>query len=561
MLKKFVSIQSCQNLTFFVLLFVFFVIPHSSMARAGSGLKFEISFPSKAHDKPITGRVYVMISRNDGREPRFQVGMTGVPIWGKNITALKPWEGAVIDETVFGYPLESINEIPHGDYYVQGFVNIYTEFTRSDGHTIWLHNDQWEGQHWNRSPGNIYSDVIKIGLDPSADQTVDLICKNVIPPVKIPPDTKWVKRIKFQSAILTAFWGQPIYLGATILLPRGYDENPDQYYPVNYVQGHFSLRAPGGFRTDDPGREDPRGRRGYAFYKAWTDEVCPRMIYVTFQHPCPYFDDSYAVNSANCGPYGDAIMEELIPRVESKFRVIKKPWARVLEGGSTGGWEAMALQVFHPDFFGGAFIYCPDPVDFSDVEGFNIYEDTNAYWRQNGWVKVPTISVRYPDGTVRLTAKQKNQYELVRGTKGRSGEQFDIWSAVYGPVGEDGYFKPLYDKVTGEIDPEVARYWKENYDLHHILKKNWETLGPKLRGKIHIFTGDMDSFYLNNAVHLLEGFLEKTTNPHYGGFIWYAPRKPHCWSGSFTPAEELKFFAIHIATNAPSDVETLWWNY
>lgn len=557
------TIRRCDIITFSVTLMLLIFIGCTSQQETHivEGTRFEISFNESVHTEPVTGRVYVMISRDKEREPRLQIGRSGVPFFGLDIENLEPGESVTINDTVLGFPVESLKEFPPGDYYVQGFVNIYTEFKRADGHVVWMHNDQWEGQRFNRSPGNLYSDVQKVHIDPKRGFHVKLNAIHKIPPINPIPDTEWVKRIKFESKILSDFWGQPIYLGATILLPKGYHNHPAIYYPVDYIQGHFSTRAPYGFRTEPPRGDDRRGRRGYELYQDWTSDHFPRMILVTFQHPCPYFDDSYAVNSVNCGPYGDAIMEELIPEIESRFRIIRQPYARILEGGSTGGWEALALQIFYPDFFGGAFGYCPDPVDFSNVEGFNIYEDTNAYYRQNGWVKVPTISVRYPDGTPRLTAKQKNIYELARGTKGRSGEQFDIWSAVYGPVGEDGYFKPVYDKVTGEIDPEVAQYWKENYDLHYILRKNWKTLGPKLRGKIHIFTGDMDSFYLNNAVHLLEAFLENTTDPHYAGFIWYAPRQPHCWSGPFTQAERLRFFAAHIATNTPSDVETLWWEY
>ncbi|MFQ5753341.1 MAG: hypothetical protein ACE5HI_15225, partial [bacterium] len=282
-----------------------------SSAQNQLGLKFEISFTSKAHPEAITGRVYVIVARNKDIEPRFQTRRSAsAPFFGKDVESLKSGEAAIIDKDVLGFPLNSIMDIPPGDYYVQGFVNIYTEFKRSDGHTIWLHNDQWEGQQWNRSPGNIYSDVTKIKIDPSKSQTIMISCNHVIPPIKVPADTKWVKRIKFKSKILSEFWGQPIYLGATILLPKGYDENPNDYYPVNYLQGHFSLRAPRGFRTDDPGKKNPRGRRGYEFYQSWIAADAPRMLYVTFQHPCPYFDDSYAVNSANCGPYGDAIIQE-----------------------------------------------------------------------------------------------------------------------------------------------------------------------------------------------------------------------------------------------------------
>jgi S-formylglutathione hydrolase FrmB len=460
---------------------------------------------------------------------------------------------------VFGYPLESIKDIPPGEYFVQGVVNVYTEFKRSDGHTVWMHNDQWEGQRWTRSPGNIISDVVKVKIDPSEAKTVTLSCNDVIPPIKVPEDTTWVKRIKFQSEILTHFWGQPIYLGATILLPKGYDEHPGVKYPVNYIQGHFSLRSPNGFNLTGSGQDDARRRRGSEFSKYWMSENCPRMIFVTFQHPCPYYDDSYAVNSENCGPYGDAILQELIPYVEEHFRIIRKPYARVLSGGSTGGWESLALQIFHPDFFGGTWSLCPDPVDFRYFQTIDIYKDKNAYYKEIGWLKVPTSSDRSINGISRLTIKQRNHMELAMGTKNRSGQQIDIFEAVYGPVGSDGYVKSLLDKRTGEIDPSVAEYWKENYDLRHILQRDWVTLGPKLKGKLHIYVGDMDTFYLDNAVRLLERFLERTENPYYDGVVEYGDRKPHCWGPR--GADLINLMAEHIIKNAPSGEDTTFWRY
>lgn len=529
-----------------------------SPAQNRSGLKFEVSFLSKAHSEAITGRVYAIISENSRRELRFQTGYTGVPIWGKNIYGLKPGEGAIIDEGDFGYPLESVSEIPPGEYYAQGFLNIYTEFKRSDGHTLWLHNDQWEGQGWNRSPGNLYSDVKKVLIDPSKSQTIELSCGNVIPAVKIPPDTRWVKRIKFRSKILTEFWGQPIYLGATVLLPEGYDTHPDVYYPVNYVQGHFSLRAPHGFRTEDPGEGNPRGRRGYEFYEYWISDACPRMIAVTFQHPCPYYDDSYAVNSDNVGPYGDAIMQELIPRIEEEFRIIRKPYARVLSGGSTGGWESLALQVFHPEFFGGAWVGCPDPVDFRRFQLQNIYEDQNMYYRVYDWLKVGIPETRSTDGDVMFTMSNRLYFEEVIGDMNRSGLQWAIWQAVYTPIGEDGYPKSLWDWRTGEIDHQVAEQWKK-YDLSLYLRENWSWIGPKLTGKLHLYVGDMDNAYLNLGVVLLEEFLENTKEPYYEGVVKYGDGGGHCWMPR--GAELFELFGEHITKHAPGGEDTSLWKY
>ncbi len=512
--------------------------PVVGAAPQAAGLDFSISYPGSANSGPITGRVYVMLSEFDRREPRFQVGTGGVPFFGLDVEQLSPGEKAIIDGEVFGYPVETLKDLPPGDYYVQAFVNVYTEFRRSDGHTLWMHNDQWEGQRWSRSPGNLYSDVRKVHIDPSRDETIDLVCGNVIPPITVPDDTGWVKRIRFKSRILTEFWGEPMYLGATILLPRDYEQETDRHYPVNYIQGHFSLRAPNGFREEG----------GNEFSDFWMSDECPRMLAVTFQHPCPWYDDSYAVNSPNVGPYGDAIMQELIPYLEEHFRIIPEPYARILSGGSTGGWISLAMQIFYPDFFGGVFSLCPDPVDFHYFQCVDIYQDENAYYKERGWLRVPTASDRRTDGIVTLTYQQRNYFELALGTKGRSGDQVDIFEAAYGPIGPDGYVKPLFDKVTGEIDREVAEYWKEHFDLNHILQRDWAELGPKLKGKIHIYTGDMDTHYLNNAVVLMEEFLEKTENPYYDGVVEYGDGQPHCWGPR--GVDLLKLIDQHIRESA-----------
>ncbi len=526
----------------------------AGQARKPVPLRVEISFPAAAHAGPITGRVYVMISRTADREPRQQIGRTGVPFFGRDVEQLKPGQAAVIDETDLGTPVDSLRDMPAGDYYVQGFVNVYSEFRRADGHVLWMHDDQWEGQQWARSPGNLYSDAQRVHIDPARGAVITLSASHVILPVAVPPDTQYVKRFKFQSPSLTKFWGRPIYLGAAVLLPRDYDKQTISY-PVQYVQGHFSLGAPLGFNPDFK----PTERNRYNIYEDWMKDDFPRMIAVTFQHPTPYFDDSYAVNSVNVGPYGDAIMQELIPEVEKRFRVIKDPYARVLSGGSTGGWESLALQIFHPDFFGGTWSSCPDSVTFTDVEGINAYKDTNAFYKQFEWRRVPTVNSREVDGQIRQTSEQRNRFELVSGTHGRSGEQLDIWSAVYGPQGRDGYFEPLFDKRTGTINPAVAQYWKEHYDLLSYLQQNWATVGPKIVDKIHVYTGTADTYLLNNSTKQLQDWMKTTTNPHYEGYFLYGDGKPHCWSGPVNAGERLKEMAQHIMAHQPDWATAEWW--
>ncbi len=514
------------------------------------GLRFEISFPASAHAGPITGRVFVMISRTADREPRLQIGRTGVPFFGRDAQQLAPGQAAVIDETDLGTPVECLQDIPAGDYYVQGFVNVYSEFKRADGYTVWMHDDQWEGQRWNISPGNLKSAVQRVHLDPKAGGVVKLSAAEEIPPIAVPPDTQYVKRFKFQSPMLTKFWGRAIYLGATVLLPKDYDRETT-HYPAHFIQGHFGLGAPNGF--DGVGKN--------AFSQAWLSDSYPRMILVTFQHPTPYFDDSYAVNSVNVGPYGDAIMQELIPEVEKRYRIIREPYARTLSGGSTGGWESLALQILHPDFFGGTWSACPDPVTFTDVEGINVYQDKNAFYKEYDWRREPTVNSRETDGRIRLTSEQRNHFELVNGTHGRSGEQIDIWSAVFGPLGSDGYFEPLFNKMTGEMNPAVAQYWKEHYDLLEYLKRNWTAVGPKIVDKIHVYTGTMDTYELNNSTQELEKWMKTTENPHYEGYFLYGDRKPHCWSGPASPAERLKEVATHVISKKPDGATTPWWRY
>ena len=533
------------------------VLDARQRSAAPATLRFEITFPASAHAGPITGRVYVMITRSldvefRGRvqtvEPRLQVGRTGIPFFGRDVEKLAPGQAAVIDETDLGSPVESLKDIPPGEYFVQAMVNVYSEFRRADGKVVWMHDDQWEGQQWRTSPGNLYSVPRKVRIDPRAGGVIALAADQVIPPVQVPPDTRYVKRFKFQSPMLTKFWGRPVYLGAVVLLPRDYERETINY-PVNYVQGHFSLNPPYGFNEQNE------------FSRQWLGDGFPRFIAVTFQHPNPYFDDSYAVNSVNVGPYGDAVMQELIPEVEKRFRVIREPWARVLSGGSTGGWEAAALQIFHPDFFGGAWSYCPDSVTFTDVEGIDIYKDTNAFYKEFEWRKVPTINSRTTNGQAINTSEQRNRFELVNGTKGRSGEQLDIWSAVYGPLGDDGYFKPLFDKRTGAIDPAVAQYWKEHYDLRYYLEKNWATVGPKLVDKLFFYTGTADTYFLNNSTKELQDWMLRTENPHYEGSFMYGEGKPHCWSGPVSSWERLKEMAQVIMRHAPEGTTFPWWKF
>jgi hypothetical protein len=408
--------------------------------------------------------------------------------------------------------------------------------------------DRGEGQRWNQAPGNLFSAPQKVRVDPSSGSEISIRMDQTIPPIAAPQDTKYIKHVKIQSELLTRFWGRPMHLGAVVLLPEGFDSHPNARYPLMVNHGHFPYTFDGFRETPpDPDLKPEYSKRfrldGYnriqqeyahQFYKEWTGPGFPRFLIVMIQHANPYYDDSYAVNSANLGPYGDAINRELIPYVETQFRGIGQGWARFTYGGSTGGWEALATQIFYPDDYNGCFAACPDPIDFRAYTVVNIYEDKNAYYTEGVWKRTPRPGMRNYLGHVSTTLEQANHRELVLGTRSRSGDQWDIWEAVYGPVGEDGYPKRIFDKLTGEIDPKVAAYWKENYDLSYILQRDWKTLGPKLKGKIRIYCGDMDNYYLNNAVYLVEEVLKGTKDPYYEGEVAYGDRAEHCWNGDPT---------------------------
>jgi hypothetical protein len=550
-------------------------------------LRFAVAFPEERSAEPLDGRMLLLISADDSAEPRFQIsdGAGTQLAFGLDVEGLKPGEEAVFDGAVLGYPLKSLADLPAGEYWVQALLNRYETFHLAGGHTVKLPPDKGEGQSWSRKPGNLYSLPAKIMLDPRKDDLVRIVIDQEIPALPDPPETKYIRHIRIQSKLLTEFWGRPMYLGAWILVPEGFDEHPEARYPLIINHGHFPYTF-GGFSETPPDPDlepdySPRFRLkgynriqeeyAYELYKYWIAKDTPRFLIAEIQHANPYYDDSYAVNSANLGPYGDAITYELIPAIEETFRGIGQGWARFLYGGSTGGWEALGVQIFYPDEYNGCWAACPDPIDFRAYTIVNIYEHKNAYQVDSRWKKTPRPGQRNYLGEISCTLAESNHRELVIGTKSRSGDQYDIWEAVYSPQGEDGYPQRIWDKRTGEINPAVAEYWKEHYDLRYILERDWPKIGPKLKGKIHIYCGDMDNYYLNNAVYLMEAFLENTKDPYYDGEVDYGDRAEHCWNGDHTrpnAISRLRYHQMHIPKimdrikkSAPAGADLSSWRY
>jgi hypothetical protein len=514
-----------------------------------SPIEIGVSFGPGLSREPLDGRLLLLLSVDDSEDPRFQISDTSLntqQAFGIDVEGMKPGEERVFDSRVLGYPLESLAILRAGTYNVQALLHRYETFRRADGHVVKLPMDRGEGQQWNRAPGNLYSTPRKLTINAQEGKTIHIVLDKVIPPIPEPPATRYVRHERIRSELLSRFWGRDMYLGAHVLLPEGFDEHPAARYPLVIEHGHYPGTFEGWRETPpDPDVKCEHSDRfhvdcynrieeeeAYQLYKDWTATGFPHVIIIQIQHANPYYDDSYAVNSENLGPYGDAIMQELLPHIEKKYRAIGAGWARFMYGGSTGGWEALAAQIFYPDDFNGCYAACPDPIDFRAYTVVDIYRDDSAYEWTGPFKVVPKPGYRDYLGHLSATLRQMNQLETVLGTHSRSGGQWDIWEAVYSPVGPDGYPKRIWDKKTGVINREVAEYWREHYDLSYILRRDWsEGLGSKLRGKIHIYVGEADNYYLNDAVYLIDDFLKGTKDPYYDGEIDYEPRAEHCWNG------------------------------
>jgi hypothetical protein len=365
--------------------------------------------------------------------------------------------------------------------------------------------------------GNLYSQVDSFNLSQLVKLTLTL--QAIVPAPSI-ADHKFVKTVEIQSKILSEFSGHPRFLKAAVLLPSGYYEYPGKAYPICY-------RAPGlnGRYTAVNGHIKDK-----TFTDWWFSKTAPQVIYVYLDSQGPY-GDTYQVDSENNGPCGKALTEELIPEIEKLVNYNPASKMRYLTGMSTGGWVAVGLQVFYPDFFDATWSYSPDPVDFGHYGLIDIYQDSTIFFNRYGYLQPGKRSI-YGEPTFSMQDWIKGENVNSRTNDYRvSGGQFGAYNAVFGPKGKDGLPSLMFDPVTGKIDHTIAKQW-EKYDLKKVLEKNWSVLGPKLQGKLWIWTGDMDGLYSNVATRFLKMYLDKTENPTSDAKISFTPMAGHCqeWS-------------------------------
>ncbi len=550
---------------------------------------YTVTVPVARSAAPLDGRLLLLFSKNPAVEPRFEINDTPKSqiVFGTTVDGWRPGTPIAVPDDATGYPITKLSSIPPGDYTVQVVLNRYQTYHRADGKTVKLPPDMGEGQHWAEKPGNLYSKPVRVHV--GGAEPVALLLSEMVPSIQPIADTKYVRRIRIQSALLSKFWGTPMFLSAMVMVPEGFDTHSNAHYPLIVFHDHYT-NAFNDFRETPPdstmqpdyserfhlaGYNRIQQEEAYKNFQDWTAPDKPRFLIVKLQHANPFYDDSYAVNSANLGPYGDAIETELIPAIEAKFRGIGQGWARFMYGGSTGGWESLAVQMFYPTHYNGAFVACPDPVDFHAYMTTDLYHRDNMFWIPGANKQVEQPAMRNYLGQTLISMRDNVQYEAALGDHGRSGDQFDIWQAVYSPVGADGYPAKIFDKATGTIDHGVLEYWQKNYDLDAILQRDWNRIGPDLAGKLHLYVGYEDTYMLNDAVYLMEDFLKTTGQPGhgvaFGGEVTYGPKAEHCWNGD--PTQPNWYTRLHynqmylgkildrIAITAPAGADLTSWKY
>lgn len=425
--------------------------------------QFKISFSPGAFNKPFNGKVILYLNKENKKPKDAAADIEPFPCFSVDVKNVQAGSAILIDDKAHAYPVK-LSDIERGGYYVQA---------------VWDRN--LGGRAISASPGNIYSKTVKVLLTKDISKTFNLLCDQVIPEPEF-TETDFVKELKVPSALLSAFHKRPMMVNAAIILPAEYFKEPQRKFPVTFLVSGY-----GGDYHRYSGDTTSRSR---------AIDTIP-CITVYLDGNCALGHSVYA-NSDNNGPWGDALIKEFIPLLESKYRC---DGARLLRGHSSGGWTVLWLQTHYPTVFAGCWSSSPDPVDFRDFQKINLYAGDNMYYDKDSSLRsVATVAGFFPW----VSAKQACQQEYVI----YRGEQMHSFDAVFSEKGADGNPLRICNAVTGELNKNTFEHWKQ-YDISLYLRSNWSILKNDLEGRIRVTVGEQDNFLLNGAVHLLETEMKK----------------------------------------------------
>jgi S-formylglutathione hydrolase FrmB len=454
---------------------------------------FHISLAS-SYSAPVSGRLLLFIAPPSGDGSSVDMNMmapTSVTVAAKELRTLAPGEQVDLDadDLVFPGPL---SQAAPGHYRVQAVLDV-------------LHNYNYNG----RAPGDLVSAPISVDLPLTTSPLLTL--SQVLPeppdPLAQRPDVAAaLKPLDFVSPVLTRFWGRDIHVRGWVLLPPGYESNPKETYPTVYFTHGFGGTLQG-----------LRARYAPVLYDRMKQGKMPEMIWVLLDESGPAGTHEFA-DSVNNGPWGEALTAELIPSIEAHYRMDARTTGRFLQGHSSGGWATLWLQTHYPKMFGGTWSTSPDPSDFHFFSTIDLYAAHANFFRNPDGTPTPIMR---DHGKPLASMRQLAGMESVIGDYGGQLASFE-W--VFSPRGADGRPQPLFNRITGDIDPNVAAYWRSHYDIAEYLNGNWKTIGTDLRGKIHLVVGTEDTFYLDGAAHSLEATLNQLGgDPHFT----FLPDKSH----------------------------------
>ncbi|HZJ31435.1 MAG TPA: alpha/beta hydrolase-fold protein [Vicinamibacterales bacterium] len=446
----------------------------------------------QASAAPVSGRLLIFAKllgpgdkRPVTRVDMDQIDTHATAIAAQEVARLAPGATVDIDADISAFPTP-FSQLKPGHYAVQAVLDRDHSYN-----------------YTSRGPGDLVSGVVEMDLPGDASQPLTLATivpesdpleplSNVPAAMRevYPAAKSDIHPIEFVSPALSNFWGRPVMMHGWVVTPPDYVAHPGQRFPtVYYTQGFGgSLRS-----LHDVG------------VARWNDMQmgkAPSMIWVGIDQSSPSGTSEF-VNSVNNGPWGQALTAELIPDLERHYRMDAKPSGRFVTGHSSGGWAALWLQVNYPKLFGGAWPTSPDPSDFHNFLGVDLYAPrANVYRKPDGspW------PLAQDKGQMLVSIEDYTRREVVVGAYGGQLASFE-W--VFSPRGADGLPVPLFDRTTGAVDSVVISYWRDHYDVAERLRRHWPELKRDLDSKIHLTVGSADSFYLDGAAHLLEATMKE----------------------------------------------------